>query len=144
MQVPAAQAGDERADESRKARNLHDVEPESGRTPAEVKARIASLAPDERSLGGWTYRDVVRGAAEYMRQSADFFELAWRAQSGLAHGKSWATMAMLEHDEEPSDIDGIINLRFTTSVEQLTPAAALTVNIVRIAWKLREARGSHP
>ncbi|NYI59141.1 hypothetical protein [Cellulomonas soli] len=129
------------ADESRKARTKHNVERPSGRTRDEIEASILALAPDERSVSHWTYLDVVRGAALHIGQQPDFFELVWRAQSGLAHGKSWATLAMLEREEATGASDGEVSIRLTTSVEQLAPAAAMTLNIVRRAWALSETRG---
>ncbi|ASR55639.1 MULTISPECIES: hypothetical protein [Cellulomonas] len=134
------------SDEGRKASKLLGGDKlQSGRTFDEVLEEFRSLAPDSRSVKSWTYRDVVRGAAQHCGSDSDLFELLWRIQSGLAHGKSWATLATLEQ-EVTGTADGVAEVRFTTDVEQLMPVVAITLNTCVAAWGryLELARAPRP
>lgn len=131
--------------EGAEARRLHGQDPPSGRTHEQVREQIRSLAPDARSLEGrWSYRKVVRWAAEHIGHEGDAVELLWRLQSGLAHGRAWATIGMLEREEHPSPEQGVVNIRLTTSVDQVMPAAAVALQLLRAADKARAARGTAP
>lgn len=131
--------------EGEAARALLPKKPAEARSLSDREKQLRALAPDGRDIAGrWSYRTPVRGAAEYLGAgtTADALEVAWRAYSGLSHGKWWATLSMLERKEEPGYRDGEMNARLTTSVEQLVPPMALTVQVVRAARALLTRRGA--
>ena len=128
--------------ESGEAQKIHGLAAPSGRSAATIRQRIREMAPDDRDplAGYFSYKSVVRDAATYAQQEADVLELLWRAESGLAHGRQWASIVMLTKETSPSSEDGVLQVLMTVSVEKLMPAAATALNLVRTAQALYAKR----
>ncbi|WP_299039964.1 hypothetical protein [uncultured Pseudokineococcus sp.] len=135
--------------ESGRAQELSGVSPAPpGRLPAERYEEIRELArargfedPDA-VLGRFSYVKVVREAATATALPADVLELLWMTGSGIAHGRAWATFAMLEHEDVTLDNGDVRQISISASIEQLTMIAATVLNLVELASALYEQRRS--
>jgi hypothetical protein len=130
--------------ESGEAQKLHGLPRPSGRTTAQLREGLRKLAPDDRDVlaGHWSYRQVIRAAAENRGIDPDVAELLWRAESGLAHGALWATLGMLNREQSDSDVPGVVHLRTTANVEQLVLAAAFALATAEFALRLYDSVGA--
>lgn len=68
----------------------NDVHEGEARSLEDREQQLRALVSDNRDIAGrWSYRTPVRGAAKYLGAgtTANTLEIAWRAYSGLSHGK---------------------------------------------------------
>lgn len=128
--------------ESGQAAELHRQPSRSGRSAKEIRAAIRALAPDERDplAGRLSYASIVRDAADGIEFDAGLLELVWRVESGLAHGRSWASIGMLNHEERPSGTAGVVHVRMEASLDSLAPQAALALRLIQSGRALYERR----
>jgi hypothetical protein len=131
--------------ESERAQRLSGLTPAPpGRPPAERRDEVKKLASargldPNAVLSRFSYANVLREAAIDIPYDPDVLELIWMTGSGIAHGRSWATIAFLNREALPGDTDDVRLLKITASVEQLVLVAATGLLIVDRGRALYEA-----
>jgi len=66
--------------------------------------------------------------------------LPWRICSGLAHGRPWAYLGALRHEEFPSGVEGIVHLRLTSSLELALYPLLAAMQLLQELLRERERR----
>jgi len=67
--------------------------------------------------------------------------LPWRICSGLAHGRPWAYLGTLEHDEVAERQDGTVLLRVTSGLDLALYPLLAAMHLLEEFLRLRDARG---
>jgi hypothetical protein len=99
------------------------VPPPPARTPAERRDEIRTLAAargiDASGVfGRISYQKTVSEAAVDASLPAPVVTLLWRVWSGLAHGRQWASLGLLNR-EILEKADGTVMMRLTSDVDQI-------------------------
>ena len=127
--------------ESAAAQKLHHLRAPSGRTAVQRQNQVANLAR-RAGLGGtmkWRgYAPVIREAAGGAHMPPDTLELAWRLGSGLAHGRSWASIGLLKGVDHSAPGDPVRNLEMSASLEQLNMFAMTALSLTSVARRFFE------
>jgi hypothetical protein len=65
----------------------------------------------------------VKDAGESALLGADLSALLWRIGAAFSHGRYWASFSMLQRREVATDAANVVNVRLTTSVDQVMTVA---------------------
>lgn len=68
----------------------------------------------------------------------------WQLASGFAHGRQWAALALLEREMRDAKDVGVVDVRFTISLDRLLPLAWVAMKTLEHAVDLFETRSSKP
>lgn len=90
-----------------------------------------------------TSTEIVRGAQEVVDTSMNVLT-AWRVCSGFAHGRTWATVSVLEREEFESHTPGDVLLKLTSSVDRVMWAAWAAADTIDKGVELYRSRSSSP
>jgi hypothetical protein len=117
------------------------------RSLAERRADVVSIAArsgiEEPALGTRQpgFEAIVRAASHHVGDG-DLHQLVWKGCSGLAHGRQWATVALLKGDEQSRE--GDVSLRQVTAGHEFVVNAASSAGVlVRRAFQLLDYRRLH-
>ncbi len=131
----------------------HLLGPEAPAPPRPIEVRkhevidlAKSLNLDAGAVGGkWTgYEKIVRAAAtETPGLKPDRVAHLWRCCSGFAHGRQWASLGLLDREEEVRS-PNVQNVRLTTTVEFVMLVASIPALINQRALALFEERRQAP
>src|SRR5664280_812911 len=113
--------------ELREEANMHGLIPGSPAVP-DPGATIAAAAelsntPVQTVQGRWSYRSVVRDAAEFVGNSADELEAFWSIWSAFTHGREWAREALLRRKEVT--IDGEVQAHWIPDAQIILEASII-------------------
>lgn len=89
------------------------------------------------AAGGYQMSTVLR---EHDAETDTRSRFAWQLASGFAHGRPWAYLGALKHDQQPSAEAGILNIRLTNTVQlglYPTLTALHTVEDALLVWEQR-------
>ncbi len=87
------------------------------------------------------FEAIVRAASHHVGDG-DLHQLVWKGCSGLAHGRQWATVALL-HGEEQSREYNVILRQVTAGQASVINAASSAGVLVRRAFQLLDHRRLH-
>ncbi|MER6791028.1 hypothetical protein [Amycolatopsis mediterranei] len=90
-----------------------------------------------------TFSEIVRAAASAIDEvPEDVAEIIWNECSGVAHGQTWAVLAMADHEQLRESAEGILDLRLTAPDSDLLTTTLLVGIAIITAWNLRAERGN--
>lgn len=133
--------------ESADAQRLHGLKSPSGRTREQRLNKIAAIARRAGlpgSLKWHGYGAVIREAAADARTNAVALELAWRLGSGLAHGRSWASIGLLNREHHSDPDDPVQMVAMSAPLDQLNLFAMTAVSLTTVARATFERRRVKP
>lgn len=113
----------------------------------QIMVLAGSLKLDGGSIGGrWTgHERVVRLAAGNASLDPDLVALMWRCCSGFAHGRQWASLALLKREVSSQSTDNeVSNMRFSATVDQVLVMAGLAASLNARARALYLDRSATP
>jgi len=119
--------------DAKDAVEVFDMVKQPTRSLAERRADVVDIAArsgiEERALGTRQpgFEAIVRAASHHVGDG-ELHQLVWKGCSGLAHGRQWATVALL-HGEEQSREDNV-------TLRQVTAGHAFVINAARSAGVL--------
>jgi len=89
----------------------------------------------------WTgYEKIVLSAAsEVPNLDPKLAAYLWRACSGFAHGRQWASLQLLDREERPRS-PGVASVRFSSSAEQILLTSGIALRIADHALALYDKR----
>ncbi|TRW46387.1 hypothetical protein [Georgenia yuyongxinii] len=123
-------------EQSRAAARLHGLTPPSGRTHEGRLQTVSDLAaargitlPKNRL----SYTEIVDGAAANTAFKPEILVLSWRVCSGLTHGRMWASIGLLEREEYESPAEGVMDVKLTTSLNQIMPFVETVLAVLNVA-----------
>jgi len=68
----------------------------------------------------------------------------WMADSGIAHGRTWANIAIFERQEHESARDGFVDVCLSSSQERIYQHAQITAMMTKIGWRLLDRSAAPP
>lgn len=130
-------------DESVTAQKLHGLRPPSGRTSVQRHNQVSVLARRAGVAGRvkWHgYAEVIRDAAADAHMDPAVLELVWRLGSGLAHGRSWASIGLLEREHHSDPDDPVQQVAMSAPLDQLNLFAMTALSLTTVARATFERR----
>jgi hypothetical protein len=111
----------------------------------EIRSLASALGLDLSYVcGRFSYENIVKDAGETALLGADLSALLWRLGAGFSHGRYWASFSMLERQEVATDAADVVNVRLTTSVDQVMTVAQAPFLLTDKAVALYEQRRRGP
>jgi hypothetical protein len=86
------------------------------------------------------YEGVVKQAGEATNLGADLSALLWRLGSGFDHGRYWASFGFLPYKATASDVSDVLNVRLSTTADQVLMVAQVPFLFTAKALQLFEDR----
>ncbi len=125
--------------------------PQRARTAEVRKQEITDLS---KALGvnrngavgaRWTgYEKIVlAAAAEVPDLDPNLAAYLWRACSGFAHGRQWASLQLLDREERSRSV-GVASVRFSSSAEQILLTSSIALRLGDHALELYDQRRRAP
>ncbi len=84
------------------------------------------------------YERIVEEAGRHLGGST-LYLVVWKGCSGLAHGRQWATVALLRHKEQ-SRLDNVATLEMTAALPSVLNAATAAALMLKRGWELFDDR----
>jgi len=124
--------------------------PRAPQPPRSAKVRLREITDLAKALGvnpdgavgaRWAgYESIVQlAAAEVEHLDAGTAAFVWRACSAFGHGRQWAALSLLHRESQPRS-EGIVDMRLTSSVEQVATLAGTAVMLNLRAVQLYNER----
>ncbi len=109
----------------------------------EVLTIAARSGLDRSSLGTPPgYETIITGAGAHLGNT-NLYRVAWKGASGLAHGRLWATTALLRLEGLGDEMDGTQTVQVNPDLGRVVNAMAIAVLMTREAWRLYDLRRTH-
>jgi hypothetical protein len=64
----------------------------------------------------------------------------WMINSGIAHGRTWARIALFEQQHLVPTRDGFVNLRMSSSQTKILQHAQVAAEMIKLGWNLVDQR----
>ena len=143
----AMQVGDIR-DSTALTETFQEADPEDTERRFQRVAEVARRRPgiDATGVRGTppSYGTVVRKGGEHCLIGGDLAFGVWQLCSALAHGRLWASMALLDRDRVVEVSDDVLHVRLTSSATQIAMLASIATAFVAEARQLYAIRAARP
>jgi hypothetical protein len=70
--------------------------------------------------------------------------VTWMADSGIAHGRTWANLAVFERQEYESARNGFAAVRLSSSQRRIFQHAQITAAMIKLGWRLLDLSATPP
>ena len=84
------------------------------------------------------FEKIVTAASQHVGDG-DLHRLVWKGCSGLAHGRQWATVALLQGEDQGREADVVLR-QLTAGLPFVINAASCAATMTKRAWDLLDHR----